>query len=186
MARKTKKIKFSSTSKQRTRSHRNISKILKERNQTVAQLMQLSNNQNDNINITLNSENSLREESFRDKLTNWINVHNISKRAVNHLLSILNSDGGHVLPKDYRTLLKTDTNVEIISLAGGFYWYNGLKKCLVPILNNFNEDAKLSLNFNIDGLPLYKSSKQTFWPILANIHGDLFCLFFSLQIIREI
>lgn len=177
MPRKQRKKKFGLSGKERIRNHRNIAKILKKRNESVAHLMQ-STNRSD-VNLTFNSE-SLGESSIKDvsiesiqhKLTDWTNEHFISKRAVNHLLSILNSCG-HILPKDYRTLLKTDTNIEIVPLAGGSYWHNGLKKCLTPLLSNFSEDQKFFLNFNIDGLPLYQSSKQQFWPILANIHGTL-------------
>lgn len=35
---------------------------------------------------------------------------------------------------------------------------------------DLNRNISISLNFNVDGLPIFKSSKQTFWPILATIH----------------
>lgn len=34
----------------------------------------------------------------------------------------------------------------------------------------FEANAELSLTFFIDGLPLRKSSRRTFWPILMGIH----------------
>lgn len=165
--RTTSKLKVGSTSKERTWRHRNVSKIISNRNKIVAQLM--SKPIQNNISFTSSSESSMKDEDFEEKLIDWVDSYNISKRGINRLLSILNSEG-HSLPRDYRTLLKTDTKIKTVPLAGGEYWHNGLKKCLLRILGNFNESAKLSLNFNIDGLPIYKSSKETFWPILANLH----------------
>lgn len=162
------KLKVGSTGKERTWRHRNVSKIISNRNKIVAQLM--SKPIQNNISLTSSSGISVKEEEdFEEKLIDWIDLYNISKRGVNRLLSILNSEG-HSLPRDYRTLLRTDTKIKTVPLAGGMYWHNGLKKCLLRIFGNFKESAKLSLNFNIDGLPIYKSSKETFWPILANLH----------------
>lgn len=172
MSRKVKKIRLARTSTQRSRIHRRALKILRHQNQTVSELLITNEQVNTRVlNATMSTENSLKEELFAEKLSDWINEYRISKGAVNDLLSILNSHGGQSLPKDYRTLLRTDTNIETNTLAGGSFWYNGIKKCLVSIFCNLDRDLELKLNFNIDGLPLYKSSKQTFYPILGSIHG---------------
>lgn len=34
----------------------------------------------------------------------------------------------------------------------------------------------IKLNFNADGLPIFKSSQRCFWPILGNIHGKKYFL----------
>lgn len=77
------------------------------------------------------------------------------------------------LPADYRSLLSTPRKVEIQQIAGGSYWYHGISKNLKRIFVDVMSDKKISLNFNIDGLPIFKSSKRCFWPILANIHGNI-------------
>lgn len=171
MARRNKNV--ATTSTERSRLSRGVSKILTNRNRIVNRIMQTTNpNFVNDPDSTNNSSIITRDENtLENQLVDWINEHRISKRAVNDLLSVLNAVGGQSLPKDYRTLLKTDTNIEIVSNAGGDYWYNGMKKCLTQIFSNLDRNLTIRLNFNIDGLPLYKSSKHTFYPILCSIHG---------------
>lgn len=171
MARTKRKIKINNSTA-RSRFHRSVSKILCERNQIVRQCM--TSDQGDlSVNITTSSTNDIeKNDLFKEVLIDWINDNRISKRAVNQLLSIFNSFGIGELPKDYRTLLKTDINIEIIEISGGKLWYNGIRKCLLPIFRSLDRNLTISLKFNIDGLPLYKSSKQSFYPILASIHGE--------------
>lgn len=59
----------------------------------------------------------------------------------------------------------------MINIGNGKYWKNNdFQLCLKNTLEklNFNEEV-ISLNVNIDGLPIYKSSKAEFWPILCNL-----------------
>lgn len=110
------------------------------------------------------------DESLQSKLRNWASDYNISKQALDDLLKTLNSLGLDV-PKNHRTLQKTPVNVKINEIAGGQFWYNGLKKSLVNIFSTLDRDISISLNFNVDGLPIFRSSNVAFWPILATIHG---------------
>lgn len=75
------------------------------------------------------------------------------------------------LPKDFRALVRTPRNLEISTVGGGQQWYNGIKTNLQNIFPKLSEDMEISLKFNMDGLPLFKSSQRCFWPILASIHG---------------
>lgn len=50
--------------------------------------------------------------------------------------------------------------------------YNGIQNNLEKIFAYLKSDTIISLCFNIDGLPLFKSSKQAFWPILGKIFGN--------------
>lgn len=52
-------------------------------------------------------------------------------------------------------------------MGSGEYWYYGLEKCIKDVLPSTCESDTLSLSFNIDGLPINRSSKQEFWPILC-------------------
>lgn len=104
-------------------------------------------------------------------LRTWAIEKNINKRALTALLKILRSAGFTSLPKDSRTLLETPRKVEIVDLAGGKYWHNGLKHCLTQVFSKLSSNLCVELNINIDGLPLFKSSPVTFWPILANVYG---------------
>lgn len=140
---------------------------------------QLANQQSDNIrsldpdkSIESNStENSISDSSLKTKLADWVSEFDISKTAVDKLLSILKPHM-NFLPKNSRTLLKTPLNVEIKENAGGEMWYYGLSKCIKEIFHTLDRDIDISLNFNMDGLNVVNSAKVCFWPILANIYGE--------------
>lgn len=109
-----------------------------------------------------------------DELRSWAITHQIKHTALNSLLNILKS---HIplntLPKDARTLVHTPRKTEISSDSrlGGHYWHYGLEKILKEAVSRFDEiPTTLSLNVNIDGLPAFKSSSKSFWPILVNVH----------------
>ncbi|GBN06556.1 hypothetical protein AVEN_112952-1, partial [Araneus ventricosus] len=95
--------------------------------------------------------------------------HNASHALINDILKILKPY--HSLPNDARTLLRTPQCLPAKQLSNGEMIYFGLltgikekiKKGL--IVNN----GKLNLLFNIDGLPLHRSSNKHFWPILCQI-----------------
>lgn len=79
------------------------------------------------------------------------------------------------LPATARTLLKTPRNVETIKMGEGEYFNFGLVKSLnnhLDKMTNKNSINHINLNFNIDGLPLYKSTNQQFWPLLCSIQED--------------
>lgn len=102
-------------------------------------------------------------------LQSWAVEFNIRQSALKELLSILNTRLSNVLPRDPRTLLKTAQSVEIMQMEGGQYWHQGVKSCIERVFSEITEPLLISLKFNIDGLPVYKSSKDEFWPILMNI-----------------
>lgn len=55
-------------------------------------------------------------------------------------------------------------------IADGKYWHHGLAFCLNKWFENLATDITISININIDSLPIHKSSKFQIWPILCNIH----------------
>lgn len=71
---------------------------------------------------------------------------------------------------DYRTLLQTPKTVQIMDVGGGKYWYNGIERNLRLIFSKLEKNISIALNFNMDGLPIFKSSQRVFWPILSTIH----------------
>lgn len=121
---------------------------------------------------TNNTESSTSSTpSLSDDLRDWANSNRISMRAIDQLLRILKSNGINSVPLNHRTLLHTPINIEIVPTAGGSLWYNGFEKCIKRIFNGIDRDWTISLNINVDGLPIYDSSNVTFWPILASIYG---------------
>lgn len=113
-----------------------------------------------------------RNAELRSDITAWSLSHNISHIALKELTGIINRFAGkdNLLPKDPRTLLQAPRTVEIVSLGKDqYYWHNGMKYCLKNIFSGISGPITISLNFNMDGLPIFKSSKSEFWPILCNI-----------------
>lgn len=67
--------------------------------------------------------------------------------------------------------MRTPRNIHIVELSENErYWHQGLENCLRNALKQLDRPYSISLNINIDGLPVYKSSTKNFWPILCKIH----------------
>lgn len=107
-----------------------------------------------------------------EQLVAWVSKFNISHSALNALLSILRIYHGF-LPKDARTMLKTALHYNILSIAGGSYYHFGIEVWVKSIINSLplskTDVDEVSLQINIDGLPLFKSSNMQLWPILGRL-----------------
>lgn len=110
--------------------------------------------------------------TFRESLVNWAVKHQIKHTATNELLALLREEVPFIdLPNDARTLVKTPRSTKITHLQGdngkdGQYWHYGLKRVLSEALSRVDYGlATLHLNINIDGLPMFRSSSNSFWPI---------------------
>lgn len=120
-------------------------------------------------------DESIKNLNFRSDLKKWALAHNITHMALKDLMMIVRKRfvgtdaSSTILPEDPRTLLQTPPIITIVSLPDGEYWHYGLKKCLEKIFCKVNKPIMISVMINIDGLPLFKSSKTEFWPILFNI-----------------
>ena len=75
------------------------------------------------------------------------------------------------LPRDARTLLKTNAVVKSEEQYFTLGFVNGLKGCGLwdKLSESSQYDHSLTLSFNIDGLNLFKSSNTQLWPILCRI-----------------
>lgn len=75
------------------------------------------------------------------------------------------------LPKTARTLLQIPSTCDVRTMENGEFFYTGVKFHLDKILATQNnlELTSLSLSFNIDGIPIYKSKNISFTPILCMI-----------------
>lgn len=157
------------TGKERTKMCRERKKLLINQNLRVNERFA----QRNSPVLTTPSHETPEQPTMKSQLQIWANEYRVSKLAINGLLSIMRSNGISSLPKDFRTLQGTPKTVEILNRAGGQLWYYGLENCLKNIFPRLPRDLAISLNFNIDGLPLFHSSKKTFWPVLASIAGML-------------
>lgn len=160
--------------------------------QTVEDLLKINSQEPDSLNLSIDSTNNLdlseeeqitlsdvededySSEFYEEKddmesfLRGWISKYNIKANAVDNLLKFLHNRFTF-LPRTSRTLMKTPTCHNIIEMEPGQYIHIGLKLGLDYILESQLEvPQKICLNFNIDGVPISKSSRSCFWLILAN------------------
>lgn len=147
--------------------------------------------ESDNDSSVNNEEISNNFANFtckKSELREWAVKHNITHLAIADLLKLvckwLPADD---FPVDPRTLMKTPRHVNISNIAGGQYYYFGLKEVLIKTIEEgLNSKYKgpnistligipnlITLTIGVDGLPLSKSSNVCFWPILAYIDQAL-------------
>lgn len=131
-----------------------------------------TNNVLTNMSVPNNSNHVIPDNlSLEEKLQNIIIKYHVSHNFVNELLEILRCEGLK-LPKDVRTLLRTPKNHEILVMDPGTYIHLGIEFMLKPILLEYFNYIQMfdiiELGLNIDGLPITKSSKSCFWPILIS------------------
>ena len=107
-------------------------------------------------------------------LSDWAVQYSITLTALSALLCILRLVDPS-LPKDARTILKTPRNFKVERRAGGDFFHFGVVGALTSIFNEIYErladKSVLNLQLNIDGLPLFKSSGTSFWPVLGLLQG---------------
>ena len=120
-----------------------------------------------------NSDGNETEGQHAKLLREWAIQHQISHMAVTDLLQILEKVPVPGIPTSARTLLKTERNTDVKKKAGGEYYYFGVKETLQAIADQMkggpHRHSTLSLQLNIDGLPLFKSSRTSLWPILFTV-----------------
>lgn len=140
------------------------------------------------LNIDSNSDQShdgynstASVPSFRDKLRHFVVQfrNNMTVEMIENLLEILRSENHSDLPKSAAGLLQTKSNKNISIMissknTNGSYVYFGLEEGLKGIITDEYYENSIRVLFNIDGLPLYNSSSQQFWPILGLILHDKF------------
>jgi hypothetical protein len=116
-------------------------------------------------------QNCKSNDKFKVELSQWCINHNITSMAIDDLLKLFRSNISEVqLPLSSKTLLQTPKTdfYTIIKIGGGEYYHFGLEYQLSNLLNfKMSPSSELEVMLSIDGLPLSKSSKKQFWPILG-------------------
>ena len=114
------------------------------------------------------------EKTFSQKLGEWATTFQISSMVLLSILDILKPYFPE-LPKDPRTLLQTQTCYNVSELGGGLYHHFGIfcsiSQKVEQCLRFIDEEYCFALQINIDGLPLFKSTNDQFWPILGRIRN---------------
>lgn len=121
-------------------------------------------------NIESSEADCEMNENFEPSLKQWVIDYGIQQNAVSNLLQILKSNGHPNLPKDCRTFMQTPNKRNVLSINPGYYVHIGLKNGLKKHLINVKElPSEILIDFNIDGVPISKSSTNCFWLILCRI-----------------
>lgn len=108
-----------------------------------------------------------RDDScLRDQLASWAHKFQVKHNAVDDLLKRLKQSGHPDLPGTARSLLSTTRVINIEEKSGMEYIYFPIEEALMkhflayPMAVRENVDC-LNISLNIDGLPLFKSSRGT-------------------------
>ena len=111
-------------------------------------------------------------EPLQSSLITWAAEHSVTLAALSDLLKLL-AVHHPSLPKDARTLLGTVRSVAVVEKAGGQYHnfgvLNAIKRILGVNKDQLEQNMVVNLQVNIDGLPLFKSSRTQLWPILGHV-----------------
>ncbi|XP_023340569.1 uncharacterized protein LOC111710681 [Eurytemora carolleeae] len=121
------------------------------------------------------SDEDEEEDISHDSIIrDWaINNPAVTHSMINDLIRRF-ATAGFMEKKDARTLLKTPRNLRTVEMSGvQSYTYN-VKDQILSLLKRYPPELsekldKLHLQLNIDGLPLFKSSGASFWPLLCSI-----------------
>ena len=106
-------------------------------------------------------------QQVTSKLPGWATECRISHSALSRLLAIFRKVIPS-LPKDSRTLLRTRNFIKPQEITGRSFCYVGINNGIIYNISSVDSNA-ITLQINIDGLPLLKSSKTELWPILGMI-----------------
>ena len=129
-----------------------------------------------------NDLNSISATTLAEDLLTFNVNYNVSNAGMQFLLSALRKHNIDGVPKSVYHLQKknkTKGNAVINHLDSGSFAYLGVKENLIVFLERTLNTSSLTARelrihakINIDGLPLYKSSSSSLWPILISFGSD--------------
>ena len=127
----------------------------------------------DDVSSSSDDESGIpKNDGLSEGLVTWANKFSIKQNSLDSLLTLLKSNGHSDLPSCARTLLQTPRNFLIQKKSGMDYIYFPLATQLLIHLKRYLPETlcavdNLEISLNIDGLPLFKSSNKTLWPVLC-------------------
>lgn len=122
--------------------------------------------------ITQNQEID-KVQSLTSFIKTWHVKHKITREASDDLLHGLHSITGYNIPVTIRSIINTPrNNKNVVDHESGKFIYYGIEKALLDRFIHIDVlkiSSTLDLYINVDGLPIFKSSKSEFWPILGKV-----------------
>ena len=118
------------------------------------------------------SDQEINTFDIQSDLRAWAVDFNVSQTQLSKLLPIIKKCHSSI-PLSAKTLMKMPENKEMRTrtVSGGDYMYFGVLKGLNNVYSAdckaFADINKIELAVNIDGVPLFRSSSYSLWPILC-------------------
>lgn len=121
------------------------------------------------------------QPNFTQKLREWAvrNIDHVTHSAITDLLQVLRDEGYRELPKTAETLLRTarrNTDYTIRPMMDkrreqmGEFSYFGIQNQLRKIISpEVFHDDEVQVLVNVDGMPVYRHSRVSMWPIVIQI-----------------
>lgn len=107
---------------------------------------------------------------FKSSLRDLVLLHEPKQNFVTAMLKLLKANGHPELPSDCRTLLETPKTRDTVDLPPGKYCHVGLFKGLRSYAKNCQQvPSEMTLDVNVDGVPISISSASHFWLVLGRI-----------------
>ncbi|XP_051553877.1 uncharacterized protein LOC127440871 isoform X3 [Myxocyprinus asiaticus] len=158
---------------------------------SIAESDSLNHNQHfevDNLNMfsdpALSSSESEQDmtPTLRKELSEWACMFQVKHNALDALLNILKRHGHAEFPHTARTLFGNENHYEHTTKDGvesvQFKVADQLSKHLSKYPAAVTDHLQsLDLSINVDGLPLFKSSNLSLWPVLCSINLSPECIF---------
>lgn len=167
-------------------SKRHVNRLIKKQKETYINLLRSNktcsvtyNNGND-VPVSIpdppeeiweagDSDANVSKDLLSEKLVKWYIKNRISRNAFEELLEILREENID-LPKRAETMMPKIIEKPVVrKVSPGLYCHLGIRKQIQKISCIISSLEKIVIDVNIDGLPLFKSSRVQLWPILIRV-----------------
>lgn len=157
-----------------TGTRRNFARITQDyRHNEVLQLNNVESEIFDSVPIIEGSDSTL--PSFEQHFMQVALSRGLGRETVNELMNVCRVHKKGDFPADVRSLIGSIRRVSNIRAIGvGSYYNFGLESGLKKVIPSLcaKPGSTVNLQFNVDGLPIYKSAQKGFWPILCRCGID--------------
>lgn len=117
---------------------------------------------------SISSQNHLERIPLRQKIKEWFIKNKPTRTTADDMLTILKEEGLDV-PKCIKTLVPNKEKIIIKKISPGFYSHFGIEKQIKALGHLISNVEEIIVDINIDGIPLFNSSRVQLYPILVNI-----------------
>lgn len=156
--------------------------INNDRNDSLLSINDESDDDGPGVDFVNNNERNVvefendaeREEYTIETVREWaLEAGHLSMRKLDDLLNRLSVVFPR-MPRNYKILLHTPAYINVVQFHDGCeFWYKSIEANLnaMDLREYLQKYDCIKIGVNMDGLPLFQSSKKKFWPILGYLVG---------------